>query len=116
MELIIAFLSVLVLILTSGLYMVYVCTNSSLHCQKVYTLMFEPDIWKKYKQLKKYLKTYSIPYLYRGDIIPEGFAFVHDNISGKIFVIKDHEVFLCEFFKYLIEDLIKTQRKYHEII
>lgn len=76
--------------------------------------MYEPKNWEKYKQLKKYLKTHSIPYLCLSDIIPDGFAFVYDNTSGNIFVVKNHEVFLCSFFEYLIEDLIKTQRKYHD--
>jgi hypothetical protein len=79
--------------------------------QVLYTFINDHYKWKRYRRLKKYLKTDTIPLIdardYEGG--NSGFAFVqYDNI---IFVIQGDYLYLSSFYNHLIDDLLKRNNQ-----
>lgn len=81
--------------------------HKTLFLQSVYTFIFNHKNWKRYRRLKQYLKTNTIPVIdlkdYEGN--NSGFAFIHyDDI---IFVIQGDNLYLGSYYNHLINDLLK---------
>lgn len=81
-------------------------SQSCLFFQVLYTFTCDHEIWKRYRRLKKYLKTHTIPIIniidYEGDNV--GFAFIqYDNNT---FVLQGDNIYISSYYQHLIENLI----------
>lgn len=79
--------------------------------QVLCTFLHDHYKWKRYRRLKKYLKTDTIPLIdirdYKGN--NSGFAFIqHDDI---IFVIQGNNMYLSSYYNHLIDDLLKRNNQ-----
>lgn len=79
--------------------------------QVLCTFLYDHYEWKKYRRLKKYLKTDTIPLIdirdYEGN--NSGFAFIqYDDI---IFVIQGDYLYLSSYYNHLIDDLLKRNNQ-----
>lgn len=79
--------------------------------QVLCTFLHDHYKWKRYRRLKKYLKTDTIPLIdirdYEGD--NSGFAFIqYDDI---IFVIQGDNMYLSSYYNHLIDDLLKRNNQ-----
>lgn len=79
----------------------------NLFFQVLYVFIGDHENWKKYRRLKKYLKTNTIPIIdirnYEGD--NSGFAFIqYDDI---IFIIQGDNTYLSPYYGHLIKNLLK---------
>lgn len=75
--------------------------------QVLYAFTCDHEIWKKYRRLKKYLKTDTIPLInmvdYEGNNF--GFAFIkYDNI---VFVLQGDNIYISSYYGHLIKNLLK---------
>lgn len=75
--------------------------------QVLYAFICDHTNWKRYRRLKKYLKTDTIPIIdildYKGNNV--GFAFIqYDNL---IFVIQGDHPYLSSYYQHLIKNLLK---------
>ena len=79
----------------------------NLFFQALCVFIFEHKNWKKYRRLKKYLKTNTIPFIdikdYKGH--NTGFAFI--QYCDIIFVIQGDDLYLGSYYNHLINDLLK---------
>jgi hypothetical protein len=82
--------------------------HQNLFFQILYTFIYEHKDWKRYRRLKQYLKTNTIPIIniidYEGN--NAGFAFIqYDDIT---FIIQGKDnIYLSSYFNHLINDLLK---------
>lgn len=79
--------------------------------QVLYTFLHGHYAWKRYRRLKKYLKTNTIPLIdirdHKGN--NSGFAFIqYDDI---IFVIQGDNMYLSSYYNHLIDDLLKRNNQ-----
>lgn len=81
--------------------------HKTLFLQLVYTFIFDHKMWKRYRRLKQYLKTNTIPIIniidYSGN--NAGFAFIQYN--DFICIIQGDNLYLSSYFNHLIKDLLK---------
>ena len=101
---------ILTIIITVSILLLLIMGLSQLNFlfQVLYVFICDRESWKKYKRLKKYLKTNTIPYINLIDytkIIIIGFAFVWYNDT--IFIVNGSSVYLSPYYKHLIENLLK---------
>lgn len=79
----------------------------NLFFQVLCVFIFDHKNWKRYRRLKKYLKTNTIPFIdikdYTGN--NAGFAFI--QYCDIIFVIQGDDLYLGSYYNHLIEDLLK---------
>lgn len=75
--------------------------------QVLCAFIYEHEDWKKYRRLKKYLKTNTIPIINIRDYECNnaGFAFIqYDNM---IYIIQGTNIYLGSYYDHLIKDLLK---------
>lgn len=75
--------------------------------QVLYAFTCDHEQWKRYRRLKKYLKTNLIPFIniinYTGD--NAGFAFI--QYEDTIFVIQGSTIYISSYYSHLIKYLLK---------
>lgn len=75
--------------------------------QVLYAFICDRTNWKRYRRLKKYLKTDTIPLIdlrdYTGN--NDGFAFI--QYCDTIFIIQGDHLYLGSYYNHLIDDLLK---------
>lgn len=81
--------------------------QQNLFFQALCVFIFDHKDWKRYRRLKQYLKTNTIPIInitdYKGN--NAGFAFIqYDNL---IFIIQGDDIYLSSYHNHLINDLLK---------
>lgn len=82
--------------------------HKTLFLQSVYIFIYDHKNWKRYRRLKKYLKTNTIPVINISDYEEgnnSGFAFIH--YDDMIFVIQGDNLYLGSYYNHLINDLLK---------
>lgn len=82
-------------------------SDQNFFSQALYTFIYDHKIWKRYRRLKKYLKTNTIPLInivdYTGN--NAGFAFIqYDNM---IFAIQGNNSYISAYYNHLIKNLLK---------
>ena len=97
----------IVLVLSSIQLLIISLNQSCLFFQVLYTFICAHEIWKRYRRLKKYLKTDAVPFInildYDGN--NSGFAFIqYDN---NIFVIQGDNIYISSYYGHLIKNLLK---------
>lgn len=97
----------IVLVISLTQLLIISLNQSCLFFQVLYTFTCDHETWKRYRRLKKYVKTNHIPLIniveYEGNNI--GFAFIkYDNM---IFVIQGDDIYLSPFYNHLIKNLLK---------
>lgn len=98
----------LILLVISITQLLIISLNQwNLFFQVLYTFTCAQDTWKKYRRLKKYLKTDTIPLInivdYEGNNF--GFAFIkYDNI---VFVLQGNDIYISSYYGHLIKNLLK---------
>jgi hypothetical protein len=98
----------LILLVISITQLLIISLNQwNLFFQVLYTFTCAQDTWKRYRRLKKYLKTNTIPVInvikYEGN--NSGFAFIQNN--DITFVIQGNNIYLSSYYKHLIKNLLK---------
>ena len=102
-----AIITLTVLVISLIQLLIISLNQSCLFFQVLYTFTCAHETWKRYRRLKKYLKTNTIPLInildYEGNNI--GFAFIkYDNM---IFAIQNDEIYISSYYKHLISNLLK---------
>lgn len=98
----------LILLVISLTQLLIISLNQScLFFQVLYTFTCDHEIWKRYRRLKKYVKTNHISLInivdYEGN--NSGFAFIqYDN---NIFVIQGDNIYISSYYGHLIKNLLK---------
>lgn len=78
----------------------------NLFFQVLYAFLCSHDTWKKYRRLKKYLKTNSMPIINLLDVRNNaGFAFI--QYCDIIFVVQGNDLYLSSYYGHLIKNLLK---------
>lgn len=98
----------LILLVSAVINLIIINLNQqNLFFQVLYTFLYEYKTWKRYRRIKKYLKTNTIPLIdikdYAGN--NTGFAFI--QYYDIIFVIQGDNFYLGSYYNHLIEDLLK---------
>jgi alkyl sulfatase BDS1-like metallo-beta-lactamase superfamily hydrolase len=102
----------LILLVISLTQLLIISLNQScLFFQVLCAFTSDHETWKRYRRLKKYLKTDTIPLIdardYEGG--NSGFAFIqYDNL---ICVIQGDYLYLSSFYNHLIDDLLKRNNQ-----
>lgn len=97
----------LIVLVLSGIHLLIISLNQRcFFFQVLYAFTCAHETWKRYRRLKKYLKTNTIPIIniidYEGDNV--GFAFIqYDNNT---FVIQGDNIYISSYYQHLIENLI----------
>lgn len=81
--------------------------QKNLFFQVLYVFIYDHKIWKRYRRLKKYLKTNTIPVIdirnYEDN--DSDFAFIqYDNM---IFAIQGNNCYIGTYYNHLIKNLLK---------
>lgn len=98
----------LILLVSAVINLIIINLNQqNLFFQVLYTFLYEYKTWKRYRRLKQYLKTNTIPLIdlrdYTGN--NSGFAFI--QYCDTIFVIQGDNLYLGSYYNHLIDDLLK---------
>ena len=97
----------IVLVLSSIQLLIISLNKSCLFFQVWYTFTCVHEIWKRYRRLKKHLKTNTIPLIniidYEGN--NSGFAFI--QYGNDIFVIQGDNIYISSYYGHLISNLLK---------
>jgi hypothetical protein len=100
-------ISLIVLVLAIINLLIISLNESCLFFQVLYTFTSAHETWKRYRRLKKYLKTDTIPLInildYEGN--NSGFAFIQYN--NNIFVIQGDDIYISSYYGHLIKNLLK---------
>ena len=75
--------------------------------QVLYAFIYEHEMWKRYRRLKKYLKTNTIPLINITDYIGNNVGFTFVQYDNEVFVISGDNIYLSSYFIRLIENLLK---------
>lgn len=75
--------------------------------QALCVFIFDHKKWKKYRRLKKYLKTNTIPLIDIRDYTRNNAGFAFIQYCDTIFVIQGDNLYLGSYYNHLIEDLLK---------
>lgn len=98
----------LILLVISLTQLLIISLNQScLFFQVLYAFICDHENWKRYRRLKKYLKTNTIPIInvvdYEGN--NSGFAFIQNN--DITLVIQGDNIYLSSYYEHLINNLLK---------
>lgn len=116
---IVSILSILSVIIICATILFATLFHKSLFLQKLYTIIFERDDYKLYKEVKEYLKnnkmqlvpsiTLSIAQTY-GDTLWDKYvfaAFYNNNENHDVAIYDDYTLRLTNFYNKLMQDLLK---------
>lgn len=81
--------------------------HKTLFLQSVYVFICEHKDWRKYRRLKKYLKTNTIPLINLRDYAGNNAGFAFIQYCDTIFVIQGDNLYLGSYYNHLIKDLLK---------
>lgn len=99
------------LILSIIILIIINLNQRNLFFQVLYVFICDRENWKRYRRLKQYLKTNTIPIIdirdYEGN--NSGFAFVH--YDSMIFAIQGDNVYISSYYNHLIKDLLKRNNQ-----
>jgi hypothetical protein len=102
-----AIITLTVLVLATINLLIVSLSQCCLFFQVLYAFICSHETWKRYRRLKKYLKTNTIPLInildYEGN--NSGFAFI--QYGDTIFVIQGDNTYLSSYYKHLIKNLLK---------
>jgi hypothetical protein len=106
-----AIITLTVLVISIIQLLIISLNQSCLFFQVLYAFTCDHEIWKRYRRLKKYLKTNTIPVInitdYEGN--NSGFAFI--QYDDTTFVIQGDNLYLSSYYKHLIKDLLKRNNQ-----
>ena len=102
-----AIITLIVLVISLTQLFIISLNQSYLFFQVLYAFTCDHEIWKRYRRLKKYVKTNHIPLIniidYKGN--NSGFAFIQYN--NNIFVIQGNNIYISSYYGHLINNLLK---------
>lgn len=98
-------LTLLVLAITNLL--IVTLNQCNLFFQVLYSFIYEHKMWKRYRRLKKYLKTNTIPFIDIKDYKRNNTGFAFIQYCDIIFVIQGDDLYLSSYYDHLINDLLK---------
>ena len=79
----------------------------NLFFQVLCVFIFDHEKWKRYRRLKKYLKTNTIPLIDLRDYTGNNAGFAFIQYCDTIFVIQGDNLYLGPYYNHLIDDLLK---------
>lgn len=100
-------ISLTILVIVSVDLLILALDQQNLFFQVLHVFTHDHKTWKRYRRLKKYLKTNTIPLIDLRDYTGNnaGFAFIqYDNL---IFIIQGDNLYLGSYYSHLIKDLLK---------
>ena len=97
----------IVLVLSSIQLLIISLNQRCFFFQVLYAFTCTHETWKRYRRLKKYLKTNTIPIIdiqdYEGN--NSGFAFI--QYDSMIFIIQGDNIYISSYYGHLINNLFK---------
>jgi hypothetical protein len=98
----------LILLVISTIQLLIISLNQScLFFQVLYVFTCEREIWKRYRRLKKYLKTDTIPVIDIVDYEGNNFGFAFIKYGNTIFVLLGDYIYISSYYGHLINNLLK---------
>lgn len=102
-----AIITLTVLVISLTQLLIISLNQSCLFFQVLYVFTCDHEIWKKYRRLKKYVKTNHISLInivdYEGN--NSGFAFI--QYGNTIFVIQGDNIYISSYYGHLVKNLLK---------
>lgn len=100
-------ITLIVLVLVTSNLLTISLNQSCFFFQVLYVFTCDHEIWKRYRRLKKYLKTNTIPVIDIRDYEDNnsGFAFV--QYDSMIFIIQGDNIYISSYYGHLIKNLLK---------
>ena len=96
-----------VLVLAISNLLIVSLNRSCLFFQVLYVFTYDHERWKKYRRLKKYLKTNTIPFIHLIDYQGNNADFAFIEYDDEIFVIQWNNIYLSSYYNHLIKNLLK---------
>ena len=75
--------------------------------QVLYAFTCDHEIWKRYRRLKKYLKTNHIPLINIVDYEGNNFGFAFIQYDNNIFVVQGDNIYISSYYGHLVKNLLK---------
>lgn len=100
-------ISLIILIFAIINILIMALNQQNFFFQVLYAFIYEHEIWKRYRKLKKYLKTNTIPLINIIDYIENNVGFTFVQYDNEVFVISGDNIYLNSYFIRLIENLLK---------
>lgn len=82
------------------------CDQRNLFFQVLYAFTCDHETWKRYRRLKKYSKTNTIPLIDLTDYTRNNAGFAFIQYGDTIFVIQGDNLYLSSYYNHLIKDLL----------
>lgn len=95
------------LVLATTSLLIITLNQCGLFFQALYSFIYEHKMWKRYRRLKKYLKTDTIPFIHILDYDGNNSGFAFIQYDNNIFVIQGNDIYLSSYYSHLIKDLLK---------
>lgn len=96
-----------VLVLTIINLLIVTLSQQNCFFQILYTFIYDHEQWKKYRRLKKYLKTNNIPVINIIDYEGNNAGFAFTQYDDGIFIIQGDNIYLSIYYSHLIKNLLK---------
>lgn len=97
----------ILLVLTTINLLICALSQQHLFFQVLYAFIYEHEMWKRYRRLKKYLKTNTIPLINLTDYAENNAGFAFIKYDDEIFIIQGSNIYLSTFYSHLIKNLLK---------
>lgn len=98
----------LILLVLASINLIIISLNQqNLFFQVLYAFIYEHEKWKRYRRLKEYLKTNTIPLINLVDYTENNVGFTFVQYDNEVFVISGDNIYLNSYFIRLIENLLK---------
>lgn len=81
--------------------------QQNLFFQVLYAFIYTHEMWKRYRRLKKYLKTNTIPIINIVDYKEDNAGFAFIQYDDEIFIIQGDNIYLSTYYNHLIKNLLK---------
>ena len=96
-----------ILVLATILLLIIRLNQWNFFFQVLYAFIYEHEDWKKYRRLRKYLKTNTIPLVNLMDDTGINYGFVFIQYDDIIFIRQGASIYLSSYYSHLIKNLLK---------
>lgn len=98
----------LILLVISLTQLLIISLNQScFFFQVLYAFTCDHEIWKRYRRLKKYLKTDTISVIDIVDYEGNNFGFAFIKYGNTIFALQGDAIYISSYYGHLIKNLLK---------
>lgn len=102
-----AIITLTVLVLATINLLIVSLSQCCLFFQVLYVFTCDREIWKRYRRLKKYLKTDTISVIDIVDYEGNNFGFAFIKYGNTIFALQGDDIYISSYYGHLIKNLLK---------